>query len=189
MAEKCSVCGERMGGMFGKEPAKQEYIDKLKKHGYEYSFICHTCAKKKVVLLASMGNEELIQHVENKKKESSIFITPSAPHPSFSDLGLVTGYCIMGTGPLTTLSSAVTDMFGEQSNAYIEKITAAEEAALKMLKLNAMKKGGDAVYSCHVNLSEATSGHGMLMVSVYGTAVKTQSPDEDIQQAIETLKD
>lgn len=56
-----------------------------------------------------------------------------------------------------------------------------------MMKLEALKVGADAVYCVRVNLTEATSGNGMLMVSVSGAAVKTQTPAQEVIKAIELL--
>ena len=102
-------------------------------------------------------------------------------------MGLVTGYCILGTGPFTALFSAVTDTFGIKSNAYLEKARAAEQEALNSLKIEALKKGADAIYCLRLSLTEATAGNGMLMVTVTGAATKTGKDDPNIQKAIEYL--
>lgn len=116
-----------------------------------------------------------------------MFSSPSPVPAAEEDRGLVTGYCILGTGPLTSLFSAVTDTFGMKSNAYLEKARAAEKEALSMMKLEALKLGADAVYCVRINLTEATSGNGMLMVSASGAAVKTTAQAPEIVKAIEIL--
>ena len=65
----------------------------------------------------------------------------------------------------------------------LKKVKMAEADALNMLKAEACKKGGDAVYCCRVTLTEATSGHGMLMISASGAAVKMGKADKDIEEA------
>ena len=80
----------------------------------------------------------------------------------------------MGTGPLSSLLSAVTDTLGRKSGAYLAKAREAEAEALRMLKIQAADLGADAVANVRLNLTEASSGNGMLMVSVYGSAVKRQ---------------
>lgn len=189
---RCPVCGKKVG-LFGELAPDQIMINKGKKYGVYQEKICLTCLAEQIAPYEEQERklQEERQQILPQLIASAlplVFMSPSVAPQGVSDLGIVTGYCIMGTGPVTTLTSAVTDLFGQQSNAYIEKIHAAEQAAFNMLKLNALKKGGDAVYSCHVNLSEATSGHGMIMLSVYGTAVRTENPDENLLKAIEILK-
>lgn len=112
-----------------------------------------------------------------------MLVTPANISTGLQDLGLFTGYCIMGIGPISTIASSITDLLGAKSNAYFEKVKMAEADALNMLKAEAFKKGGDAVYCCRVTLTEATSGHGMLMISASGAAVKTGKADKDIEEA------
>lgn len=89
-------------------------------------------------------------------------------------MGLVTGYCILGTGPISAAISGITDFLGQESSVYFEKIKKAENMALQMMQREAVKKGADAIYNVRINLSEATAGHGMIMIPVSGTAIKYQ---------------
>lgn len=116
-----------------------------------------------------------------------MFSSPSPVPAAGEDRGLVTGYCILGTDPLTSFFSAVTDTFGMKSNAYLEKARAAEKEALSMMKLEALKLGADAVYCMRINLTEATCGNGMLMASISWAAVKPPAPAPEIVKAIEML--
>ena len=151
--------------------------------------MCATCLSRAIRGEAPKKTEEEI----NKEVQTiadavpKMFSSPSPVPAAGEDRGLVTGYCILGTGPLTSLFSAVTDTFGMKSNAYLEKARAAEKEALTMMKLEALKLGADAVYCVRVNLTEATSGNGMLMVSVSGAAVKTTTPAPEVVKAIEML--
>ena len=56
-----------------------------------------------------------------------------------------------------------------------------------MLKIEALRKGADAVYCLRLTLAEATAGKGVLMVTVTGAATKTGKDDPIIQKAIEYL--
>ncbi len=189
----CPVCGKKVGGLTGEALPYPRLIEEATSLGVNQDYICLNCLEnavneyKKIHPLPE-GKESSLQNIIYKGLKK-VFISPSTVPAEAQELGLITGYCILGTGPLTTLVSSVTDTLGIKSNAYLDKVRLAEDEAIDMLKLNALKAGGDSIYCVHISLAEATSGHGMLMVSVYGTAVKTQSPDEDIQQAIETLKD
>lgn len=191
MAGTCPVCGEKIGGVFsdGVLKATQVRLEFCKKNGIDVEDgICQQCLEKKIEQIlgkneSATKNTFLYNNVENLKVLSSVFLTPSSTPAELQDLGLVTGYCILGTGPLSTLFSSVTDVFGLKSGAYLEKARTAEKEALDMLKLEALKKGADAVYCVRVNLTEATSGNGMLMVSASGAAVKTGKTSEALVAA------
>lgn len=195
MADKCPDCGLSVGGVFAAQPkASAEQIEFCKKNGITYEDnICQSCMNLKI----SQFNEENSKVKKFIIKDYTIaldaaiqkmFITPASIPSNMHDLGLITGYCIMGTGPISTLASSWTDFFGKTSNAYLEKTRQAEDFALKMLRAEALKKGADAIYNCRVSLSEATSGHGMLIVSASGSAVSTGTADEDIQKAIKAIQ-
>lgn len=187
MAEnKCPVCGNKVGGLFGMEIPPQEVVERAQSIGLYKDGICHSCLSKSI--------NNYLQSDDNRQKTSKLselmgivlskmLVTPANISVELQDLGLITGYCIMGTGPISAIASSVTDLFGAKSNAYFEKVKIAETDALNMLKVEAFKKGGDAVYCCRVTLTEATSGHGMLMVSASGSAVKTGKADKDIEEA------
>lgn len=104
---------------------------------------------------------------------SDIFLSPANIPPNARDLGLVSGYCIIGTGFFTEFVSAFTDFFGRKSGSYSKKIGNAEKFAFAILKENARKLGANAVYNVRVSIQEATSGHGMIIFYVCGSAVKT----------------
>ena len=101
----------------------------------------------------------------------TMFITTLQPRGTEKDCGLVSGYCILGTGPISSLLSSITDFFGMKSNAFSAKAKEAEKIALDMMKREALQRGANAVYGVRINLTEATSGQGMLMVSVSGSAM------------------
>lgn len=191
MAEKCPVCGEKIGGIFSEGALKPSSLrlDFCQKNGIRVEEgICQKCLEIKIDQFTkekkTSGNFFLQENIQDFEQAlSTTFVTPSPIPPGFQDLGLVTGYCIMGTGPISAIASSFTDFFGEKSNAYLEKVKLAETDALNMLKVEALKKRADAVYNVRVNLAEATSGHGMIMVSVSGAAVNSGKADNDIEEA------
>ena len=189
MAEKCPVCGERVGGLTGMPKPGEDLKNKGISYGVYQEGMCTTCLSRALRGVVPQKTEEEIrkeaQTINNAVPK--MFSSPSPVPAAGEDRGLVTGYCILGTGPLTSLFSAVTDTFGMKSNAYLEKARAAEKEALSMMKLEALKLGADAVYCVRINLTEATSGNGMLMVSASGAAVKTAAPAPEIVKAIEIL--
>lgn len=100
-------------------------------------------------------------------------------------IGIVSGHSVIGTGPLSSLASAFTDLFGEESLAYQQKIRDAEDKAMLMAKIQAMEKGASLISGMSVSVSEATSGHGMLMVTCVGTALKAKNPSPIIKEYLE----
>lgn len=50
-----------------------------------------------------------------------MFITALQPRGTEKDCGFVSGYCILGTGPISSLLSSITDFFGMRSNAFPRK--------------------------------------------------------------------
>lgn len=103
-----------------------------------------------------------------------MFITALQPRGTEKDCGFVSGYCILGTGPISSLLSSITDFFGMRSNAFSAKAKEAEKSALEMMKREALQRGANAVYGARITLTEATSGQGMLMVSASGSAMITR---------------
>lgn len=189
MAGICPVCGEKVGGLMGMPKPGEDMKKRGESLGVYQEGMCATCLSRAIRGEAPKKTEEEI----NKEVQTiadavpKMFSSPSPVPDDGEDCGLVTGYCILGTGPFTSLFSAVTDTFGMKSNAYLEKARTAEKEALTMMKLEALKLGADAVYCVRVNLTEATSGNGMLMVSVSGAAVKTTTPAPEVVKAIEML--
>ena len=86
-----------------------------------------------------------------------MFITALQPRGTEKDCGFVSGYCILGTGPISSLLSSITDFFGMRSNAFSAKAKEAEKSALEMMKREALQCGANAVYGVRITLTEATS--------------------------------
>jgi len=91
---------------------------------------------------------------------------------AYENLGLVSAYMALGTGPASKFLSSLTDFFGSESKAYNEKMTEATDACIWSLKTNAYKMGADAVIGVHTTFTELTAAHGQILVCMIGTAVK-----------------
>ena len=123
-----------------------------------------------------------------KEAVPCVFISAQEPLAELTDYGVVTGYSVIGTGPISEFFASVTDFFGMQSGCFGDKLKYAEECALNMMRLEALKKGADSVYCCDIKVSEATSGKGMLIVSVSGTAILSNIQSKKITDALSALK-
>lgn len=84
-------------------------------------------------------------------------------------LGVVTGETILGTGFLSEFKASFSDLLGEESNAFMDKMRQAREASMKRLKKNALDLEANAVLGIH--FSVLTLGQNMMGVSATGTAV------------------
>lgn len=176
---KCSVCGKSMGGVFsGASPADDSALYFLKKNGYDIPSddICSLCAKNEI----NSCIEDI--KLEFKKLDNMKAITIDPPESWKAEIrGIVSGHSVVGTGPLSTMASAITDTLGIKSTFYQEKIRSGERAAIMAAKMNALEIGGTAICGASLRVSEATSGHGMLMVSFVGTAIFSKQHSEFVK--------
>lgn len=86
--------------------------------------ICHSCLSKSINnYLQSDDNRQKISKLSKLMgiALSEMLMTPANISAGLQDIGLLTGYCIMGTGPISTIASSITDLLGAKSNAYFEK--------------------------------------------------------------------
>lgn len=169
--EKCSWCGKRFTGIFKVKHITEEGIEKFKKIGVDASLLCFDCA----TIIHEKRQNEIKNKIKEKKEELVhnvlAFTTPFPPSWDAKIHGIVSGYSVIGTGPIVNLASTCTDFLGKESLAYLEKIRKGENNALYMAKYETLKKGGNAIAGCSLSITEASAGHGMLMISCVGTAI------------------
>ena len=189
--KKCPACGKKIGGVFGQNEPSKYLLDRASELGITHNGECQICIADMIDQLQPDFDARL--HGRSGQTErtikaamSKMLVTPAQPSGG-KDLGVVSGYSVIGTGVISEIASSFTDFFGMQSDTYLGKIRKAEEFALNMLKLEAFRKGGDSIYCYSISLTEATSGKGMLMVSTSGAAVISGVMDEDIAAAIKAL--
>ena len=84
--------------------------------------------------------------------------------------GIVVGETIMGANIVRDMFARVTDIVGERSGQYENKLRHAREAAMAELEQEARAKGADAVVG--IDIDYEIIGDSMMMVSVSGTAVR-----------------
>ena len=194
MSNVCTSCGNKISMFLGNKP-EFGTIERAKYINVYREGLCQACLSKLI---------EKHDHESQKKQEvvsahalqvlDKVKVSAEAKPNSIADLGLVSGYSVIGTGPISGIFSSFTDFFGVQSMIYIKKIKEAEEYALKILKMSAIARGGNSVFSCKIQVTEASTGHGMIMFSANGTAVNIPSvfSDEEnkyIQDIIDFYKE
>ncbi len=85
-------------------------------------------------------------------------------------LDIIYGSAVIGTGFISDLGAAISDLLGDKSNMYNGKLNYARSEALTQLKKAAIRQGADAVVGVEMDIM--TVGSNMFVVNVSGTAVK-----------------
>lgn len=181
MPEQCSVCKSKFGGVFGQKPAPQQAAELVKKYTPEApDNLCVTCCRNYLYTALETAKKSIGEsHIERPELGRNIQISTLHPDkPGYENLGLVTTQIAMGTGPISTVLSSITDLFGAESKAYKEKFTLALEMCMSDIRTRAARLGASAIYGAHITYTELTSGHGMLLICLTGTAVRWSSDNE-----------
>lgn len=104
-----------------------------------------------------------------------ITTTPSLDGKSISAyLGVVTGEAIVGANLFRDLFASITDIVGGRSGAYEKELRRAREIAFEELSTAADQLGANAIVGVDIDYEVLGEKNGMLMVSVSGTAVRTE---------------
>lgn len=186
-SDTCQMCGKKFNGLFkNADLPTEEMIRFFAQRGEDVQNTCQICCCKKKALLQNEADShinEVKNQIENKIRE----ILPSIqcvtiPLSIDNDIeikGMVSGYSVIGTGPFTEIASAWTDFWGQESGAYFDKIRLGETRAMNIAKLEAIKSGANMIIGANINVSEATKGNGMLIISCVGTAVRCGDLSDD----------
>lgn len=180
MAEVCSVCGKKLGGLIGLPATPPETLQWGKERGIIVQEpICTRCFYRQVDPAESVSEENAetkrLRELTQRIPVSTINLYEKS---EYSFVGPVSAHVALGTGPISQLLSSVTDFFGEQSETYNKKMEEAEAACLLKLKQKANAMGANAIVGLQTTYTELTHGHGMLLVSMIGTAIK-KAPHDD----------
>lgn len=185
-AEKCCVCGNKFNGLFKADKPSDAAVQALNHLGYNVEDYCIQCYVKKVAEVDHnieqliIGLRQDLEKATEKELEKIQVLTTIPPYDwKFEVKGIVSGYSVIGTGPLTEIASAFTDLFGQESVAYNEKIRTGEARAINIAKMEALKKGANVLSGVNLNVSEATRGNGMLIISCVGTAINTPNGNQE----------
>lgn len=174
-SDHCPLCHEKIGSMFGVEALQSHLAERLAALGLYTPGMCRACA----IRAKNDAIERLNTECESVKAKIQAIQSPVLGHfhvstldmprdGAHTELGLVTGHSILGTGPLSSLLVSVTDFFGVESGAYQEKVCQAQNSALWQAKRDAVTLGGNAIYGVRINVTEATAGDGMISGAGHG---------------------
>jgi len=89
-------------------------------------------------------------------------------------LGVVTGEAIMGANLFRDIFAGIRDIVGGRSGAYEKELRKAREIAFEEIEEAARNLGANAVVGVDIDYEVLGEKSGMLMVSVSGTAVRTE---------------
>jgi uncharacterized protein YbjQ (UPF0145 family) len=89
-------------------------------------------------------------------------------------LGVVTGEAVLGANIFRDLFAGIRDIVGGRSASYEKELRKAREVAFAEISEAAARLGADAVVGVDIDYEVLGEKNGMLMVSVSGTAVKTE---------------
>ena len=93
-------------------------------------------------------------------------------------LGVVTSHVVAGTNIFSDAFASFSDIFGGRSKSYQKQIASINNQALELLKEKAKRKGGNAIVALKIDHDEISGGgKSMFMVTVSGTAVKANLPE------------
>lgn len=168
----CAKCGEKVGGFTGLTTPFSGDVEKCEQMGIEVPKpICAGCFST----FSKQAEKELAVRQETERAQIEklpISTTDFLANSQYASIGIVSSHIAIGTGAVSEILSAWTDFFGQQSETYNKKMQEAEQACLIKLKQAAISRGADAVLGVQTTYTELTSGHGMLLVCMTGTAVK-----------------
>lgn len=197
MADVCAGCGKKFSGFGRVAPCSPEAIKKLNARQDMFNVdtenLCNSCVEKELKQVYYAVEQEF----EAARQGSEIAIaglctmpvmtTPAPAALETEILGIASGHSVIGTGPISSIASAFTDFFGKESMAYLEKIRTAEKSAMLSARIQAVEMGGTALCGCTLTVSEATSGHGMIMVSFVGTVIRVKGDESTTEPSTRYL--
>ena len=194
--DQCPICRKKFGKLFGAQQTPEDLIEKLRQKDSYTDGMCFDCARAVFMNEKQENNKKYNELKAKIEREISylarriVVCTTNVPEKYSSGIkGLVTGYSVIGTGPLSDFTSSITDLFGIESNSYRDKIKLAEQSAIDSAKVDAIRLGGNSIYASCINVTEASSGHGMIMVAFSGTAIYIPNGDEEFDNFIKEINE
>ncbi len=98
----------------------------------------------------------------------------------------------MGTGVFTEIASSFTDMLGQESKKYNDKIKTGEENCFAQLRIQAMQLDANAIIGTDIDYAEMGAGKSMVMVCMTGTAIRLNNPEiifDQYEEQAKTMKE
>ena len=155
MATVCARCGVKQGLM------DLVFLDV---HNH-----CPNCAAQ----LESQRKTDEKQRVKNLMqlgRKVVVTTTPGIDGYKVTDyLGIESVEFVIGTGLFSEITTDIQDLFGARSSAFEQKLSAAKQQAMDMLKFRAAEKGANAVVAIDIDYTEFSGNRIALIIN--GTLV------------------
>ena len=175
MAERCTQCGKKLGGFGGIDPVNLEHANIAKYVGVKFSdglcMMCFQPMRKEARQKVSDSFEMIGKEIDSLLLSIPILTYPPNQRWDYEDIGLVTSQAAIGTGPISQVLSSWTDFLGKESGTYNEKLQQGERSCMGKIRFRAALLGANCIVGSHVTYTELTSGQGMLLVCISGTAI------------------
>lgn len=174
---KCEKCGEELsqemidvnmcwncGNIIDKSLLDDDIVNDIKEGQEEYNrFLLHSASEINDEILSELGCSDMIFSTSHQIDGYEIE----------KYIGIVSGDTVIGTGFLSTIASNISDLFGEESEAYATKMQKAKNSALIKLLEDALKHNANAVIG--ISFEYVSLSRDLIGVSVNGTAVTIKS--------------
>lgn len=175
--DKCPNCGKSLKGFFGTEMISQSKVDFINKHLKDNKeAYCSNCSSPLLSKIADNFRKQKGDIEDRLKQIIHIIPIMTSPTPvkwEYEVLDMVTAQTTSGTGFMTELSRSFNDFFGSSSNATNQKIAYATNLCKSDLRIQCVRKGGNAIISTGIDFNEIGAGStNMLMICMAGTAIR-----------------
>lgn len=175
--EKCPNCGKSLRGFLSSTLVPQSKTDFINKNtDSSAEAYCTSCSQSPLALIAEAYRSQKSE-IEKRLLQIIHYVPVlTSPAPVFwqyEAVDMVTSQTTSGTGFITELSRSFNDFFGQGSDTTNKKISDATLFCKSDLRIQCVKKGGNAVISTDIDFNEIGSGStNMLMVCMAGTAIQ-----------------
>lgn len=128
------------------------------------TYVCPNCAQKE---------RDCIESVKRAAEKIIVSTTPTIDGYWVRNyIGIESVEFVIGTGPLSEISSSFSDLFGQRSSAFESKLAMAKKHVMDALKVVAVQKGADAVIGIDLDYTEFSGNRVGLVIS--GTLVQLE---------------
>jgi len=176
--DNCPTCNKSLKGFFSSASLlPQNRIDFINKTlNLHNEAFCTNCARKHIHTIAQIFLKEKT-NIEARLRQIihnvPVISSPAPVNWQYEIIEMVSAQTTSGTGFSTELSQSFNDFFGTSSNITNRKIEEATELCKTNLRVQCVRKGGNAIISTDIDFNEIGAGHtNMLMVCMAGTAIK-----------------
>ena len=192
--EHCPNCGKSVKGFLSADLIPQNKIDFINKHvNNKRDAYCSSCSPK---ILSDIADHFRKQKDDIEKRlRQIIHVVPVMTSPApvnweYEVIDMITAQTTSGTGFTAELSRSFNDFFGSGSRTTNLKIAGATNHCKADLRVQCIRKGGNAIISTDIDFNEIGSGStNMLMVCMAGTAIRVTNVENFSAKTRDTIQE